>query len=145
MNPSTPALRDQVVLVSGAAGGIGAATARRLLDRGARVVLADRDAEALDAVVAGLGSGASGVVLDVTDPEACDRAVASVLRDHGRLDVVWANAGTSAFGPVETLPAEEWRQVVATNLVGAYNLLHAALPAVIEHRGYLAATASWAS
>ncbi|MCW2868332.1 MAG: short-chain dehydrogenase/reductase, partial [Marmoricola sp.] len=42
-------------------------------------------------------------------------------------------------------PAEEWRQVVATNLVGAYNLLHAALPAVIEHRGYLAATASWAS
>ena len=142
---TTPTLDGQVVLISGAAGGIGAATARRLHERGACVVLADLDAAGLDAVTAELGDRSSAVVLDVTDPTACADAVATVIAEHGRLDVVWANAGISAFGPVEQLPGDTWRSVVGVNLIGAYNLVSAALPAIVEQRGYVALTASWAS
>lgn len=142
---TTPSLDGQVVLVSGAAGGIGAATARVLVDRGARVVLADLDAQALVTLGEELGDRADPVTLDVTDPAACADVVAEVLDRHGRLDVVWSNAGVSAFGPVEVMPSETWRGVLEVNLVGAYNLVRAALPAVIEHRGYVALTASWAS
>ena len=140
-----PDITDQVILVSGAAGGIGAATARRLVDRGARVVLADIDEEALTSVAAELGDRASAVRLDVTDPASCEAAVEHTVATFEHLDVVWANAGISAFGPVELLDETAWRRVVAVNLVGAYNLVHAALPAVLESRGYVAFTASWAS
>ncbi|MCW2820113.1 MAG: hypothetical protein JWR42_2900 [Marmoricola sp.] len=135
----------QVVLLSGAAGGIGSATARRLLERGAHVVLADLDGPAVEAVAAELGDRASALTLDVTDPAACADAVAAVVAEHGRLDVVWSNAGTSDFGPVETMPGEAWRRIVEVNLVGAYNLVHAALPEILRQRGYVALTASWAS
>lgn len=142
---TTTRLDGQVVLLSGAAGGIGAATARRLHARGARVALADLDAEAVATLAADLGDRASEHALDVTDPAGCAEVVAAVLAEHGRLDVVWSNAGTSDFGPVELMPGDAWRRVVEVNLVGAYNLVQAALPAVVEQQGYVALTASWAS
>lgn len=135
---------NQVVLISGAAGGIGAATARLLAERGAHVVLADLDSTALESLAAGIPAS-STAVLDVTDPAACAAVVRRVVETHGRLDVVWANAGISAYGPAELLDPDAWRRVVEVNLVGAYNLVNAALPAVIEAKGYVALTASWAS
>jgi NAD(P)-dependent dehydrogenase (short-subunit alcohol dehydrogenase family) len=139
------ALRDQVVLITGAAGGIGAATAERLAAAGARPVLADLDAAALADVARRVGGDPLTVVLDVTDPAACEAAVAATLARHGRLDVVWANAGVSAYGPLDLVDGDVWRRVVEVNLIGAYNIVRAALPAVIDQQGHVAFTCSWAS
>ncbi|WP_100467206.1 SDR family NAD(P)-dependent oxidoreductase [Mycobacteroides abscessus] len=136
---------NQIVLISGGAGGIGSATARLLIERGAHVVLADLDRRALEQVAAQLGASASTVIIDVTDPASCAAGVTAVLHEHGRLDAIWANAGISAFGPMELLDSNSWRRVIEVNLLGAYNLVHAALPAIIENCGYVAFTASWAS
>lgn len=138
-------LTGRVILISGAAGGIGSATARRLTQRGAKVVLGDLHAPALDELATELGANAQPVVLDVTDPESCAAAVHFALTQHGRLDAVWANAGISAFGPLELLEQDIWRRVIAVNLVGVYNFVRAGLPAVIDSQGYVAMTASWAS
>lgn len=88
---------------------------------------------------------ATGVVLDVTDPASCVAAAEFALRTHGRLDVIWANAGVSAFRPVKLMDPASWRRVIEINLLGAYNLVQAALPHIIATQGYAAFTASGAS
>ncbi|MFC5061935.1 SDR family NAD(P)-dependent oxidoreductase [Actinomycetospora atypica] len=140
-------LAGQVVLVTGAAGGIGSATARRLTHAGARVVWADLDAERTREAAAEAVPDDEPLclALDVTSPASCAAAVQATLDHHGRLDVVWANAGVSAFGPLATVDPDTWRQVVEVNLLGSYHVARAALPALVAHRGYLAFTASWAS
>jgi NAD(P)-dependent dehydrogenase (short-subunit alcohol dehydrogenase family) len=138
-------LTHRVVLVTGGARGIGAATAAELARRGAVPVLADVDEPALAATAAELGGDVQTVVLDVTDYAACEAAVAATLERHGRLDVVWANAGVAAEGPAELVEPEVWARVVQVNLIGAYNTVRAGLAAVIEARGHVAVTASLAS
>jgi len=137
-------LTDRVVLVTGGARGIGAVTAAELVRRGAVPVLADVDEPALAATAERLG-GLSTAVLDVTDYAACEAAVAATLERHGRLDVVWANAGVAAEGPAELLEPEVWARVIQVNLIGAFNTVRASLAAVIEARGHVAVTASLAS
>jgi NAD(P)-dependent dehydrogenase (short-subunit alcohol dehydrogenase family) len=137
-------LDGKVVLITGGARGIGANVAAELARRGAIPVLADVDATALAATAATIPS-ASTVVLDVTDYDACAAAVATVLERHGRLDIVWANAGIGAGGPVELVDPDIWARVVQVNLLGAYNTVRAALDAVLAARGYIAITASLAS
>jgi len=137
-------LTDRVVLVTGGARGIGAATAAELVRRGAVPVLADVDEPALAETAERLG-GVPTAVLDVTDYAACEAAVAATLERHGRLDVVWANAGVAAEGPAELIDPDVWARVVQVNLIGAYNTVRAGLAAVIEARGHVAITASLAS
>ena len=143
------ALANQVVLITGAGGGIGSAAAAEIARRGGLPVLADLDPGSLARAARGVSEVAGvdplTVALDVTDPDACDDAVARVLARHGRLDVVWANAGVSAFGPLDLVDPAVWRRVVDVNLVGAANTVRAALPAVMVARGYVALTCSWAS
>jgi NAD(P)-dependent dehydrogenase (short-subunit alcohol dehydrogenase family) len=123
----------KVVLITGGARGIGAATARELAARGWTTALADIDP-------------IGGVIpLDVRDAGACERVVATVLERHGRLDAVWANAGIASFGPLELTDPEAWVRTVEVNLVGAFRTIRAALPAVVAARGYVAVTASLAS
>jgi NAD(P)-dependent dehydrogenase (short-subunit alcohol dehydrogenase family) len=147
----TPALAGQVILVTGAGSGIGAATALELVRRGAVPVLADIDAAGLQATarsVAALGPSAGeplSVQLDVCSPEACNDAVAAALARHGRLDVVWANAGIASFGPLAHTDPDAWRRVIAVNVLGVFNTVHAALPAVRARRGHVLVTASVAS
>ena len=138
-------LSGKVMLITGGARGIGAATARELARRGAVPVLADLDTDALAATAAGISPTPVTVELDVTDLDACEAAVQRVLGEHGRLDVVWANAGIESFGPLQLTDPAAWRRTIDVNLVGAYNTVRAALPAVIEQRGYVAVTASLAS
>lgn len=91
-------LAGQVAAVTGAASGIGLASAQALLEAGAQVVLVDRNAEALDRLCQAMGSQAKGVALDLLDAEQCATLVPRVLACFGRLDVFHANAGLYVGG-----------------------------------------------
>jgi NAD(P)-dependent dehydrogenase (short-subunit alcohol dehydrogenase family) len=111
-------MKGQVALVTGAASGIGAATAAILRDRGATVVAAD--------VVDGPGI----VRLDVTDEEAVDAVVAGIVDDHGRLDLAANVAGVpGAYAEVADSTTDTWRRTMAVNLDGVYFCLRAELRA----------------
>jgi NAD(P)-dependent dehydrogenase (short-subunit alcohol dehydrogenase family) len=138
-------LAGKVLLVSGGARGIGAATAAELTRRGAMPVLADIDEAALAKSAADVGADTMTVVMDVTDFGACCAAVAQVVARYDRLDGVWANAGIGVGGPAELVDPEAWARVIEVNLIGAFNTVRAALPEVIKARGHVAMTASLAS
>lgn len=140
------ALAGRVVVITGAANGIGAATARAVVASGASVALVDRDAAALQALSAELGSRASSHVLDVTDHHALQAMVAAVVGEHGGIDVVVANAGI--LGPTASISATEpegFRQVIEVNLIGVWNTVHACLPAIGERRGHVLLVSSLAA
>lgn len=123
-------LQDRVALVTGAAGGIGAAVVRRLVLEGARVVAVDRDAAGLASAHA--QPAVLRIAADVTDERAVASAVHEALVALGRLDVVVACAGVS--GPVGTLVPDvssaDWASVWGVNVTGAFVVLRAAVPAL---------------
>jgi NAD(P)-dependent dehydrogenase (short-subunit alcohol dehydrogenase family) len=143
--PRTKSHGGKVVLITGAARGIGAGTARALAARGARVSLVGLEPELLEQLAAELGSEAEWFEADVTDRAALDRAVAGTVERFGGIDVVIANAGVSPVGTVTTLPPEAFAQTIAVNLMGVYHTVHAALPHVIERQGYVLPVASLAA
>jgi NAD(P)-dependent dehydrogenase (short-subunit alcohol dehydrogenase family) len=138
-------ISGRVIFITGGARGIGAETGRALAHRGATVVLADIDAEMLERTARTMTPEPLTVALDVTDPAACESAVERALEEHGRLDVVWANAGIGSFGPLALTSPTAWRRTIEVNLLGAYYTVRAALGSVIEQRGFVAVTASAAS
>jgi len=109
-------------IVTGGASGIGAAAATVLRERGARVVVLDRDAE----------EGDDAIRVDVTDAPGVDTAVAEAISRLGGLDVLVNNAGIGAAGTVEDNPDEEWHRVYDVNVVGMVRVTRAALPALRE-------------
>ncbi|MCW3007553.1 MAG: short-chain dehydrogenase/reductase [Solirubrobacterales bacterium] len=115
-------LDDKIALVTGAAGSIGAASARLLVAEGARVVISDLDADRLDALVAELGEeSAAALVADVTDSDAVAATVALAVERFGGLDVAFANAGI--FGvpaPIVDYPVDVFDQVMAVNVRGPF-------------------------
>lgn len=143
--PAVPGgeLTDKVFLITGGAQGIGLETARIAIDRGARVGLVDLDPERAREAAEGLGSGAIGFGADVTDPEAITGAVAGVVGEFGRLDVVIANAGiTPPKTTTRALDDDTWRKVVEVNVLGVYRTVVASLPEIIANRGQVAIIAS---
>lgn len=110
---------DSVVAVTGAARGIGRTIATRFAAEGATVVLIDRDEQVAD-TAADIGSGATGVVADITDPEAVREAFATIGRDYGRLDVLINNAGTIHIAPLADITVQQWNRVLAVNTTGAF-------------------------
>ena len=140
-----PPLCGQVILITGAGGGIGAATALELQRRGAVPVLVDCDAAGLAASAAQLGNDTLAVTADVSQRADCDAAVAAALTRHGRIDVVWANAGIASFGPLAHTEPLAWQRCFTVNVFGTFNTVRAALPAVLAQRGYVVATASVSS
>jgi len=121
-------LEGRKALVTGGAGGIGAAIAARLAAEGAEVWVGDIDAEGAERVAAEIAGHA--VELDVTEIESARAAVA----EAGTLDVLVNNAGTDEFGFFTHTTPEQWQRVIAINLVGVLNCTHAALPGMQEAR-----------
>ena len=139
---STSSFKGQVVLITGAASGIGAATALEVLAQGGVPVLVDCDAEPLAAMATRCGGDVLHLVADVTDLPAMEQVVAQTLARHGRMDVVFANAGVAAFGPVSLVDPQAWKRCVEVNVFGVFNTVRAALPAVMQARGYVLINAS---
>jgi NAD(P)-dependent dehydrogenase (short-subunit alcohol dehydrogenase family) len=138
-------LRDRVVLITGAARGIGAATARELARRGARVSLVGLEPERLAAVASELGERHMWFEADVTDQAALGAAAAATVERLGGIDVVVANAGVASYGTVAQIDPEAFARTVDVNLTGVFRTARAALPHVIERRGYVLVIASVAS
>ncbi|CAG9185329.1 SDR family oxidoreductase [Cupriavidus pampae] len=120
----------KVALVTGAARGIGKATALALLEAGYRVVLAGRTAETVEAVAAQAradGHDALAVQCDVADEASVDRLFAKIRETYGRLDLLFNNAGVNAPGiPIDELTVAQWKAVVDTNLTGSFLCARAA-------------------
>ncbi|MCI5097163.1 MAG: SDR family oxidoreductase [Rhodobacteraceae bacterium] len=109
----------KAALVTGAARGIGLATARELLDMGWQVAILDRDSEALQAAAAELGN-VLAIDADVSRPEDVARSVSEIERTYGRLDGLVNNAGVADFGPIRETGFDRWRRVMETNLDGPF-------------------------
>ena len=111
---------SKIALVTGGGSGIGKACAIRLAEGGFTVVVTGRRQDALDETVAAMGSG-QAVACDVTDPGAVDALYAGIQRDHGRLDVLFNNAGTNVpSAPIGDIAPEDFRTVMEVNLWGAF-------------------------
>ncbi len=131
------------ILITGAARGIGAESARKLAARGHQLALLGLEGELLGGVAAEIGATAFEV--DVTDHEALDTAIARAVEQLGGLDVVVANAGIATPGLVTEMAPEAWEQIIAVNLVGTYRTVRASLPHLIAARGYALPVASVAA
>jgi NAD(P)-dependent dehydrogenase (short-subunit alcohol dehydrogenase family) len=132
---ATSALSGRHALVTGAGGGIGASIARALAGAGARVSLAGRRREPLEAVAAALPKGAAFVVdgFDVTDEDAIGRGLDRARGAYGPISILVNNAGEAPSASFERTDAELWAHVLAVDLTGVYNVTHAALPDLKRH------------
>jgi meso-butanediol dehydrogenase / (S,S)-butanediol dehydrogenase / diacetyl reductase len=128
-------------LVTGAARGIGLATAKRFLADGWQVAMVDRDAAALAAEAEALDR-AHPIVCDVSEPDAVAAMIAETLRLTGRIDALVNNAGVADFGPIGEHDYARWRTVMETNLDGVFLVSQAAIPALRETRGAIVNIAS---
>jgi meso-butanediol dehydrogenase / (S,S)-butanediol dehydrogenase / diacetyl reductase len=126
-------LEGKIALVSGGGTGIGAATARRFASEGAKVVVTGRRPEPIEAVAAGIGGRA--VVGDTSDEGHVRAAVEAALESFGGLDVVVASAGLGFFGAVGDVDDQKWQQTLDVNVTGAFRLVRAALPSLIDRGG----------
>ena len=129
-------LAGRKCLVTGAAGGIGRATAIAAAARGADVVVTDIQAQPLEGTAEAIRA-AGGTVLhsataDVTDRGAIQALARDVHATHDSLDVVMNVAGTSVWGPVERLADEHWRRMVEVNLMGPIHVIEAFVPPIVE-------------
>ena len=133
----TPATRldGRTALVTGAGRGIGFAISERLLADGARVVMLDRDAAAVEGAAKRLGPEARAIVADVTRTADVERAVRAAHEWHDRLDVVVNNAGiTGRSFPTWELTDEDWQQVIAVDLTSVFLVCRAAVKLMRPHR-----------
>lgn len=138
-------LRDRSVVVTGAAGGIGAALARRFGEHGARLALLDVDDVGLESLAAELGaSGVRAVATrcDVTDPDACRSAVDGVVAREGGVDVLVNNAGVTHLSRFGDTDVDVIRRVMDVNFFGAVHITGAALPSLVARRGQIVVISS---
>ena len=137
-------LRERVVVVTGAASGIGAAAARQCVREGAKVVLVDRDRERLDAVRSELGDAAIPLVADIADPDTARRYVELAQTTFGRIDAALLNAGMAGrVAPIDEVTPEEFDRLFAVNVRSVWSGLAALFPAMkAQGGGSIVATAS---
>jgi NADP-dependent 3-hydroxy acid dehydrogenase YdfG len=122
---------SQVVLITGCSSGIGQALALALLERGCRVYASARKPETLAPITQ---QGGRALQLDVTDTASIARAVAEVMADAGRIDVLVNNAGQNLFGPLAEVPLESVRRLLDTNVTGLLAVTQAVFPHMAKAR-----------
>src|SRR4051812_15289983 len=136
---------SQRILITGAARGIGAESARRLAARGHRLALLGLEAEELRAVAAACGAGTPALEVDVTDRDGLRAAVEQAASQLGGIDVVIANAGIGNGGMVRSIDEDEWERVIDVNLKGVFRTIRATMPHLVASRGYALPVASVAA
>ena len=130
--------QDKIVIVTGAAGGIGAAICTRFGSEGAQVVVTDVNAEGAQATVAALlaqGIRARAFASDISNRAGCVALIENVLATEGRVDVLCNNAGINRRGPLLSLTPEDWDLSFAVNLDAMFHLCQTALPSMIAQGG----------
>jgi len=129
-------LDSRVCIVTGAAQGIGLATARKMLDEGARVAVCDLRQDAVDAACRALGAEhadrVAGFEVDVTRRAQVDAMAAAVLRQYGAIDVLVNNAGITLDARLQKMSDDQFDRVIDVNLKGTYNCAQAVVGAMVE-------------
>ncbi|MDB5473945.1 MAG: 3-oxoacyl-[acyl-carrier-protein] reductase [Devosia sp.] len=132
-------LSGKVALVTGAGSGIGKASAMKLAQAGAMVVVMSRTAEEVEQTaheIEAQGGKAQAKTADTSDDEAMRALIAGIILDHKRLDIVVANAGINGvWAPIESLKPDEWDQTIKVNLRGTYLTIHHAVPHLVAAGG----------
>ncbi|ALG14268.1 short-chain dehydrogenase/reductase [Kibdelosporangium phytohabitans] len=129
-------VNGKVVLITGAARGIGAGVAKRLAKQGAKLALVGLEPEELKKVAAECGPDAAHWEANVTDWDSLEQAVNGVVAHFGGIDVVVANAGIAATGFVRSIDRDAFERVIEVDLLGVWRTVRVALPHLIERRGY---------
>ena len=131
-------LAGRVGVITGGAGGIGGAGARLFAQEGAALALLDMDEEQGNATVKAIGDDGGRAVFvrgDASDPADVERLVRTAVDEYGKLDLLWANAGTGVARSVPDMSLEEWNRVVAVNLTGSFLLGKYGIPEVAKAGG----------
>ncbi|MDO3127740.1 SDR family oxidoreductase [Mycobacteroides abscessus subsp. bolletii] len=146
MGSTANGVAGKTVMITGGAGGIGVEVAHRLYAKGANVVLTDLDEAKLAAIADELGGDRVLVaVADVCDLTAMERVAAQAVQRFGGIDVVVANAGLLTFGSVLQIDPATFKKLIEVNVLGVFHAVRAALPSVIERRGYVLVVSSLAA
>ncbi|WHO76863.1 SDR family oxidoreductase [Rhizobium sp. BT03] len=127
-------LSGKVAAVTGAASGIGLECAKALLAAGVRVVLVDRNEEALKEICSALGANAIPLVIDLTDPKSVAGMMPQILEKAGQLDIFHANAGSYIGGEVLGGDPDAWDRMLNLNVNAAFRSVHAVLPHMVERK-----------
>lgn len=135
----------KVLLVTGAARGIGAGVARAYVAKGGRVALLGLEADRLEALATELGPSAAWWEADVRDGRAVTAAIDAAAAHFGRIDHVLANAGIASYGTIRQIDEDAFERVVDINVNGVYRTLHASIPHLERTKGYALVVASLAS
>ncbi|AOR75384.1 SDR family NAD(P)-dependent oxidoreductase [Novosphingobium resinovorum] len=138
-------LTGKVALVTGAASGLGRATALKLSAEGAKLWLVDVDAVGLAETAASCGAEARSEVADLSDPAACHAAVANAVAAFGRLDALCNVAGLIYLANTPEMPRERYERTIDVNLNAPFFLSQAAIPHLLETKGAIVNVASCAS
>jgi len=138
-------LRGRTVLITGAARGIGAESARRVASRGANVALVGLEPDELQRVAEQCGPNAAWFEADVTDWSQLEAAVEGAVERFGGIDCVMANAGIAPMGMVRSTDPAAFERTIEINLLGVWRTVRTCLPHVIERRGYVLIIASLAA
>jgi NAD(P)-dependent dehydrogenase (short-subunit alcohol dehydrogenase family) len=132
-------LKGKVALVTGAGSGIGKASALRLAEAGATVVVMSRTAEEVEQTareIEAKGGSAQAKTADTSDETEMGELVSGIIRDHKRLDIVVANAGINGvWAPIQDLKPDEWDKTIQVNLRGTYLTVHLTVPHLIAAGG----------
>ncbi len=141
-------IHNKVAFITGGSKGIGYGVAEALMAEGMRVAITSRSQSAADEAAAKLnknGKGeAFGVESDVRNLESQKQAVAKTVEKFGAIDLLFANAGLGHFASIEDMSAEQWNEVIETNLTGVFYSIKASLDALKKSKGYIITLSSLA-
>jgi len=127
-------IKDKVIIITGVSEGIGAATAKVLADKGAKLVLAARSGEKLRALAKELPE-AIVVVTDMRKPQDIENLIVETLKKYGRIDILINNAGQGMYGPFEKIDIEKYKEVMELNVYAVVRAMQAVIPQMRSQGG----------